>query len=152
MTGVQETWELLSKKLGAIDKIKHVDLWNRNIEFIDEDEAWERPAVFVEFGPIEWSPLKVDAAIDLYRGHGKVMFHVVTDWDSEKYNRAWRATRHLRLAIHEMVEEGYLNMVYRTTRTNHDHGDILESIEEYGISYLVEVPGSDDEEDATLEE
>ena len=34
--------------------IKHVDLWNRNVEFAVEDEVWPRPAVFVEFGVIDW--------------------------------------------------------------------------------------------------
>ena len=29
--------------------IKHVDLWNNNVEFIEEDEVWARPAVFIEF-------------------------------------------------------------------------------------------------------
>ena len=30
---------LLSKGLA-----KHVDMWNENVAFIDEDAAWERPA------------------------------------------------------------------------------------------------------------
>ena len=38
--------------------IKHIDLWNQNVMFIDEDEAWARPAVFIEFGEITWGAYK----------------------------------------------------------------------------------------------
>ena len=27
--------------------IKHIDLWNHNVEFIEQEEQWDRPAVFV---------------------------------------------------------------------------------------------------------
>ena len=35
--------------------IEHVDLWNHNVEFIEQETAWERPAVFIEFQPIKWN-------------------------------------------------------------------------------------------------
>ena len=31
--------------------IKHIDLWNHNVEFIEQEEYWERPAVFIDSGP-----------------------------------------------------------------------------------------------------
>ena len=34
--------------------IKHIDLWNQNVEFIEQESAWERPAVFVEIEPVQW--------------------------------------------------------------------------------------------------
>ena len=37
--------------------IKHIDLWNHNVEFIEQEENWERPAVFVEFCPIRWNAI-----------------------------------------------------------------------------------------------
>ena len=46
----KELYNLLCRELGAIAEIKHIDLWNRNVEFIEQEEGWERPAVFVEFG------------------------------------------------------------------------------------------------------
>ena len=60
---ITELYDRLTEALlqvGGGGVIKHVDLWNQNVAFIDEDEAWARPAVFVEFGPIAW---------DLYKGH-----------------------------------------------------------------------------------
>ena len=38
--------------------ISHIDLRNQNVEFIEEDEARDRPAVFIEFGEIIWDPYK----------------------------------------------------------------------------------------------
>lgn len=34
--------------------IKHVGLWNRQVEFIEDENIFKMPAVFVEFGKIEW--------------------------------------------------------------------------------------------------
>ncbi|MDE6237442.1 MAG: hypothetical protein K2M45_06195 [Muribaculaceae bacterium] len=37
-----------------LDEIRHLDMWNRNVEFIQDEMAWDRPAVFVEILPIRW--------------------------------------------------------------------------------------------------
>lgn len=34
--------------------IKHVGLWNRQVEFIEEEAPFPMPAVFIEFGKISW--------------------------------------------------------------------------------------------------
>ena len=34
--------------------VKHVGLWNRQVEFIEEEAVFPMPAVFVEFGKIAW--------------------------------------------------------------------------------------------------
>lgn len=57
--------------------IKHIDLWNHNVEFIEQEENWERPAVFVEFCPIRWNAI-VDGVE--YRAEPEVKLHIVTDW------------------------------------------------------------------------
>ena len=66
----------LKEQTNAEDKpiIKHFDLWNNNIEYIDEEQAFYTPAVFVEFQPIEWRHLPGgvrEAAIN-------VVLHVIT--------------------------------------------------------------------------
>ena len=57
--------------------IKHVDLWNHNVEFLDQEQPWERPAVFVEFMPIVWETIKPGRE---YRSKPVVNLHIVTDW------------------------------------------------------------------------
>lgn len=34
--------------------IKHITLWNRQVEFIAEESIFAMPAVFIEFGKISW--------------------------------------------------------------------------------------------------
>jgi hypothetical protein len=34
--------------------VKHFDVWNNNLMYVEENEAFNTPAVFVEFEPINW--------------------------------------------------------------------------------------------------
>ena len=36
---------------------KHCDLWNRQVEFLEQETPFETPAVFVEFTNTEWRTL-----------------------------------------------------------------------------------------------
>ena len=61
--------------------VKHFDLWNRNVEFIDQEESWDRPAVFVEFSPLSWEHMKPPVGKSCsMRSKGLMRIHVVTDW------------------------------------------------------------------------
>lgn len=62
--------------------VGHVDIWNRQLDLIEEEQPFDTPAVFIEFGDISWQTLP----------HGRreavvaVKLHVVTDsrvgrWD-----------------------------------------------------------------------
>ena len=85
--------------------IKHIDLWNHNVEFIEQEENWERPAVFVEFCPIRWNAI-VDGVE--YRAEPEVKLHIVTDWADT-------------FMAFDLVE----------SQTNHNHEEIVENIEVY---------------------
>lgn len=50
-------YKALCKVLLSIDGIEHVDIWNNQILHIEEEQAFLTPAVFVEFGEIDWHPL-----------------------------------------------------------------------------------------------
>ncbi|MBR2266458.1 MAG: hypothetical protein IJ882_07350, partial [Paludibacteraceae bacterium] len=75
----KEIYEMLIERLKAEGGgvIKHIDLWNHNVEFIEQEENWERPAVFVEFLPIQWNAIQPGAE---YHAEPLVSLHVVTDW------------------------------------------------------------------------
>lgn len=35
--------------------IKTFDLWNEQVSFLEQEEAFETPAVFIEFRPVKWN-------------------------------------------------------------------------------------------------
>ena len=117
--------------------IKHVDLWNRNIEFIEQEESWARPAVFIEFGTISWQ-LLTEGHTQL--GEGTLKLHVVTDWQGSTAAGSAYAnesleyldySRRIQEEIQGIKGEGYYGVTLIETYTNHDHEDIIESIEVY---------------------
>lgn len=131
--GIQELWADLESVLTSAEGVKHIDLWNRNVEYIEEDAAWERPAVFVEFGQIDWKPLKEDGT---YRGRGTVFLHVVTDWDGDM-SVTWQLQRIVSGAVMSLC--GEWPMVMLQSRMNHDHEEIVETIVSFDTRYLINV-------------
>ena len=117
--------------------IKHIDLWNHNVEFIEQEENWERPAVFVEFQPIQWNAIQPGAE---YRAEPLVSLHVVTDWQgSSSAGSEWREKSlevfSLLDALHELLScrtgKTFLEFDLVESRTNHNHEEIIENIETY---------------------
>lgn len=117
--------------------IKHIDLWNHNVEFIEQEEQWERPAVFVEFQPIQWNAIQPGAE---YRAEPLVSLHVVTDWQGS--SAACSEWRDQSLSVFDLLEAIHLQLCCRRgktflefdlveSRTNHNHDEIIENIETY---------------------
>ncbi len=122
--------------------IQHIDLWNQNVEFIEEDAAWDRPAVFVEFGEIVWDPYKGPAKGMV--GKGEVLLHIVTDWkgsaaDGEPTQEETLADYELSNQIYEALLDlrgtTFRNVSLSRTLTNHNHQELLENIEVYKVTF-----------------
>ena len=116
--------------------IKHIDLWNRNVEFIDQETAWNRPAVFIEFEPIHW--ITIVPGIE-YRAEARVRLHIVTDWVTAVEDGTDGAGKFFELPdkIHDVLAglEGnsFTDFALAESQTNHNHEDIVESIEVYSF-------------------
>ena len=122
--------------------IKYVDLWNHNVEFIEQEDAWERPAVFVEFGRIIWDSLMGGRE---WRGRCEVRLHVVTDWkgssnyDSENLEESlsvFDLLKEIQLKVTGMSGETFCNVRFIASDTNHNHEDIVENIEVYSVTCI----------------
>lgn len=86
----KELFNAIKTKLANdVPEVKHIDLWNHNVEFIEQEDGWERPAVFVEFATIEWAPFQGG----MQRGKGNVSIHIVTDWTEGEYDAAFDISR-----------------------------------------------------------
>lgn len=127
---------LLLKEVGD-GAIKHIDLWNHNIEFIEQEENWPRPAVFVEFCPIRWNAVVPGVE---YRAEPLVKLHVVTDWEGSisgdsEFKEEGLAIFDLLDDIHETLAcitgETFSMFDLVESQTNHNHEEIVENIEVY---------------------
>lgn len=119
--------------------IKHIDLWNHNVEFLEQEETWARPAVFVEFCPIEW---RVIARGVEYRADPQVKLHIVTDWEGaaaegSEFKEAALSVFDLSENIHRalcgMSGDTFCRLDLVRSETNHNHEDIVENIDVYGF-------------------
>lgn len=124
---------------------KHFDLWNENVEFIEDETPFDVPALFIEFRSISWG----DTMQNVQRAQFPIRLHIVTEWkgasnDGSIYQE--QALKRLdmvdRLAAHLFNwshNEGNTNVqrVQRSTSyTNHNHGELVEDIEDYTFTVL----------------
>lgn len=55
---------------------KHFDLWNQQVEFLEQETPFNTPAVFVEFDPINWKT----TGGKLQEAEITIKLHIVTPW------------------------------------------------------------------------
>lgn len=118
--------------------IRHIDLWNNNVDFIEQEDGWERPAVFVEFMPLRW---KCIARGRDYRDESaQIKLHIVVDWQGSAAADSPLQEESLEVfdlcdAIHKQLMglsgEKYKRLDLVQSDTNHNHEDIVEYIETY---------------------
>ena len=135
----KELYKALCERLRNIDEIKHIDLWNNNVEFIEQETAWERPAVFIEFCPITWEPTTGGTT---QIGNGLVKLHIVTDWhgsaadgspEQEELLSVFDYSNKIQKVINYLHGKRFHSLRLVETNTNHNHEDIVESIEVYKL-------------------
>lgn len=114
-----------------LPEVKHVGLWNQDVDYMDESVPWLRPAVFIEFCPIAWDTVLKGYPLTV-RGTGDVKLHVVTDWNDEKdYEGALQLSEKVAGVLMYIcdIKNGYGVLQPGQTITNHNHESILENIE-----------------------
>ena len=130
----KDLFNAIKTKLASdVPEVKHIDLWNHNVEFIEQEDMWERPAVFVEFGKIEWAPFQGGSQ----RGRGIVTIHLVTDWTEGGHDVAFDLSHRVYKALDGLSGESFNGLSLVETNTNHNHEEILESIDSYAVRYLL---------------
>lgn len=124
--------------------IRHIDLWNRNVEFIEEETPWPRPAVFIEICPIRW---KAIVAGREYRAEAQLKLHIVTDWADAVSDESGGAIsmldlpEHIHDALAGLEGDSFMELSLAESDTNHNHEDIVENIEVYEYTAIKSVGG-----------
>lgn len=122
--------------------VKHIDRWNQNVEFIDQDSPWPRPAVFVEFGTVIWDPYKGPVFGQI--GKGTVSLHLITDWGGSAADGSRTQLDALRdLEFAEAVEKvvnglkggSFRNIRLVESHPNNNHEDIIETVDVYAVTF-----------------
>ena len=119
----KELYQMLCDRLKEVGggAIKHIDLWNHN----------------VEFRPIKWNAIVNGVE---YRAEPEVALHVVTDWTGsvsdgspfkEESLEVFDLLEEIHAALACMEGETFKEFDLVESDTNHNHEDIVENIEVY---------------------
>lgn len=127
---------------------KHFDLWNEQVDFIEDETPFDTPAIFIEFRSINWS----DTMQNMQRGTLPIRLHVVTEWKgSTNDGSIYQENALKRLDLVDNMAGHLFN--WRTTEgntdiqrmqrtasyTNHNHGELVEDIEDYTCTALCRI-------------
>lgn len=125
----------------CLPTVQHIALWNHNIEFASQEQEWKCPAVFVEFESVPWTPLKESR---FFRGSSRVLLHVVTD----AHNTAsppFQTADAVRNAVALLSGPDFSPLLPVETLTNHNHEELIESIEVFAVRYTLNLTPSNAE-------
>lgn len=133
----KQVYKAICERLSTdVPDVKHIDLWNNNIEILTGGAVWSRPAVFVEFETIEWRQQQNRARMaDI-----AVRLHIVTD--AVSYNGSSDPKQDSALAFLDLINkvnsamqglrgDNFAGFMLTTSATNHDHAELIESVERY---------------------
>lgn len=95
--------------------------WNKNIEFLEEDTPFEFPALFIEFGTVDYAPQKGGCE----PGQCDVLLHVVVDEHSHDLGDCLDRCEQLIGILRPQL--WYMRRLQ--SMSNHDHGEVIECLE-----------------------
>lgn len=115
--------------------IKHIGLWNRQVEFIGEEIPFNLPAIFIEFGEMAWqhesggaqfAPVMITLHVltgAVVEGSANDLFHLDL---LDKIN----------ICLHGMRSSSMGSLTRVSSQPCHDHEEILDNIEVFkGVIY-----------------
>lgn len=116
----------------------HIDMWNQNVDFLEQDDPFKAPAAFIEFMPIAWETHgnRVQEATITIR------LHIVTQWFGQSAKHSPKQAQMLEyLNIPDLVLEqlqsleiGNIGTLTRTgSEINHNHEKYVDSVEIYQL-------------------
>jgi hypothetical protein len=127
-------YQFIAGELSAMDgqPVKHFDLWNNQLEFIEEEPAFYAPAVFIEFAPISWQ-LQGGA---VYEAEVTINLHIITSSVVGKWSVALEALALIE-AIGRQLHGKHFDGIDAITRTasNTDgrFGELMHNIESFSF-------------------
>ena len=122
-----------------VPDVRFIDLWNNNVQPLNGGATFPLPAVFVEFETIEWRQQNTGAR----RGDVAVRLHIVTrsmpthghtDPNLDASLAFLDLIERIGTAMRGLRGEGFGTFQLTSSATNHDHAELVESVERYVTS------------------
>lgn len=133
-------FNVLKELMLTAGDILHVALWNQQVAFLEEEEPFDLPAVFIEFAPMEWRIFDKSRTNNKQTmvSDARLTLHLLTPstWGDEKtleFADGFTG-RFAGIQVHD--KEGELhacNFMHAASTTNHDHGELVESLETFSF-------------------
>ena len=128
-------YTLIKDTLQNIDDIKHIDLWNNQVGMAEEEQAFNTPAVFVEFDPIAWQHLPHGVREAVITIH----LHLVTDTRVGKWEDAMERLElsdTINKTLHRLTlntEDGSQmnSLIHRRSDTDHNFDELAYDTDTY---------------------
>lgn len=122
-----------------VPDIQFIDLWNNNVATLSGGAVWPLPAVFVEFEQIEWrqqnnGARRGDVAVRLHIVTRSVATHGHTDPKMPDALAFLDLIERINTAMQGLRGENFAGFQLTTSATNHDHAELMESVERYVTS------------------
>lgn len=131
-----ELFDLIRERLASLEgtPVLHIDLWNEQVAFIEQESAWPMPAVFVEFKPIRWEQI---TGGQVQRAHTTIHLHIVTEWTgSETMADSLTLSHRISLALEDAEGDLFRSLHLAESHTCHNHEQLLETIDVYETRVL----------------
>ena len=120
--------------------IKTVDLWNEQVEFIEQEDPFELPAIFIEFQPIRWMSLSGN----VQQADATIRLHILTNYQGNyRSTNEYREESLQRMELLDQLDEHLNNTQDKNEKcgfcmfqrigssTNHNHEEIIEDITDF---------------------
>ncbi|GHT15077.1 hypothetical protein AGMMS4956_14280 [Bacteroidia bacterium] len=135
----KQLYNFISDLLRAIDgePVKHIDIWNNQIAFIEDEQPFATPAVFIEFAPIRWNFVGGTT----YEADITFTLHVVTDSRVKRWSDVILVFDLLDV-IHSVLHGAQLentSQIIRTASTTDNlFGELMHNQETYTLHAISE--------------
>lgn len=136
----KQIFTAICKRLAEkIPELRFIDIWNNNVTLLNGGATWPLPAVFVEFETIEWrqqnnAARRGEVAIRLHIITRAVTTHGHTDSKQTEALAFFDLIDRVNAAMQGLRGDNFAGFMLTTSATNHDHAELLESVERYVTS------------------
>lgn len=124
----EDTLARMQQEGTAVYAVKHFDLWNRQVEFMEEEDIFDFPAVFIELGKIKWRH-QADGTQDAQLIIG---LHVLSRWQPKWYGRSQEyldLLDKINMCLHGFQGDCFSSMSRVESIPCHDYGEVMDNTE-----------------------